>query len=315
MTAEKSGGRRLNPGKIRRNVFIAVMLGLPILHFCIFYIWLNFNSFVMAFNEGPEIIWDNGMISYGGDTFGWNNFRRIFANESNILSVALVNTLLFFAVTVAMVPVALLISYFLYKRITGFAFFRFVFFLPSIVTALIFVSAFSTFFERLGPVYKLCELFGWKWSVLLEDSMKGVFTILGYSLWVGLGVNMLLYQSAMSRVPEEVMQVGKLDGVGWCRELFQLIVPMIWPTLSMTLLLAFTGMFTGGNIVLLFNNEGRLANLNTISYWIYARSGEGAADVDRNAAAAAGLVFTVIGFPILLFVRWLLNKLDPDVSY
>ena len=303
-------------GKLKEKVFISVMIGIPLIQFLIFYVWMNFNSILMAFNEGPEVIWKNGFMMLGEDVYGWNNFMRIFRNEANVLSVALKNTLLFFAVgTAVTLPISLFVSFFLYKKIPLAGAFRFVFFIPSITTALIYVSGFSTFFEQYGPIWKVCNAIGVEWRNLLDNSTRGVITVIFYSIWVGLGVNMLLYQSAMSRIPEEVIQVARLDGVGWVREMFQLVLPMIWPTLSMTLLLSFTGMFTGGSIVLLFNNEGRLSNMDTISYWIFSRSGESIADVDRNAAAAVGLLFTVVGFPIIMGVRVLLNKLDPDVEF
>ncbi len=308
--------RRFRWNKAKEKVFICVMIGIPLIQFAIFYVWMNFNSILMAFNEGPEVIWTDGFVSLGKDMYGWDNFRRIFENESKVFSVALKNTFLFFLVgTIVSLPISLFVSFFLYRKIPLSGFFRFVFFIPSITTALIYVSAFTTFFEQYGPVWKICQMIGADWSNPLENSVKGVLTVIFYSIWVGLGVNMLLYQSAMSRIPEEVMQVAQLDGVGWVRELFQLVIPMIWPTLSMTILLSFTGMFTGGSIVLLFNNEGRLSELNTISYWIFSRSGESAADVDRNVAATVGLFFTVVGFPIVMAVKYLLGKLDPDVEF
>ena len=30
---------------------------------------------------------------------------------------------------------------------------------------------------------------------------------------------------------------------------------------------------------------------------------------------AMGLFFTLISFPIVLFIRWFFNKIDPDVEY
>ena len=40
----------------------------------------------------------------------------------------------------------------------------------------------------------------------------------------------------MERIPQEVIEAAKLDGVGVGRELFGIILPMIWPTISTLLI-------------------------------------------------------------------------------
>ena len=111
---------------------------------------------------------------------------------------------------------------------------------------------------------------------LLGEESRVTGTIIAYTVWTGLGVNMLLYQSAMSRIPQEVIEAGMLDGVPWWRELFQIIIPMVWPTISTTLILVITSMF---------NSTGPI------------------------------LLFTLISVPIVFLVRWALNKVDPQVTY
>ena len=89
----QSAKKKYKLGKLKEKVFISVMIGIPLIQFLIFYVWMNFNSILMAFNEGPEVIWKNGFMMLGEDVYGWNNFMRIFRNEANVLSVALKNTL------------------------------------------------------------------------------------------------------------------------------------------------------------------------------------------------------------------------------
>ena len=119
----------------------------------------------------------------------------------------------------------------------------------------------------------------------------------------------------MSRVPQEVMEAARLDGVPWYRELTQIILPMVWPTLATTLILVITSMFNSTGPILLFMEAG--AELDnpatmTISFWIYRQTQKA---VDLNYPAAIGMFFTFISVPVVFIVRFIFNKIDPQVTY
>ena len=116
----------------------------------------------------------------------------------------------------------------------------------------------------------------------------------------------------MARLPEEVMEYGKLEGVGPMRELFTIVLPMIWPTLSTLIIMIMTGIFTATGPILLFT-EGAY-NTTTISYYIWTMV-YGASSGSYPLASAVGLFFTIIGLPIVLIVRYVCNKIDSGVSY
>lgn len=214
-----------------------------------------------------------------------------------------------------MIPVSFIVAYFLYKKIWGYKFFRVVFFLPSIISAVLFVTIYKELIEYGGPLDMFLSLFGVRVPPLLTDDATATGTIIAYTVWTGLGVNMLLYQSAMSRVPKEVMEAAALDGVPWYRELTQIVLPMVWPTLSTTLILLITSIFNSTGPILLFAGAGVEVDnpaTMTLSFWIYRQTQKG---VDLNYPAAVGMFFTFVSVPIVFVTRWLLNKLDPKVTY
>ena len=92
---------------------------------------------------------------------------------------------------------------------------------------------------------------------------------------------------------------------------------MVWSTVSTTLILQFTTLFNSTGPILLFADAGRQALLDnkevtTIAFWIYQKTRGG---VDLNYPAAIGLFFTAVSVPLVFLVRWVLNKIDPDVTY
>ena len=122
---------------------------------------------------------------------------------------------------------------------------------------------------------------------------------------------MLLLGGALARVPLEILESARLDGISPAKELIYMILPLIWSTLSTLLILSMTSLFIADGPILLFT-RGKFQTA-TIGYWIFDKvyfQGVGA----YNAVAAAGLVFTVIGAPVILFVKWLIEKV-PVVEY
>ncbi len=298
-----------------KYLFVYGMLLLPVIQFCIFYIGINFNSIVMAFKEFA------GYAEGGGEIFRWSleNFRRFFGEwahpETSAVMSALRNTFKYFTAGVCMVPATFLVAYFLFKKIPGYKFFRVLFFLPSIVSAMLFVTTYKNLISYGGPIDMLLALVGYRIPPLLTDNATATGTIIAFTIWTGFGVNMILYQSAMSRIPGEVLEAGQLDGVPWYRELFSIIIPMVWPTLSTTLILLITSLFNSSGPILLFQGSGVEVDnpaITTTAFWIYRQTFKGA---DLNYPAAIGMFYTLVSIPIVFLVRYLFNKIDPDVEY
>ena len=300
----------------RKYTFVYGMIAFPIIQFAIFYIWVNLNSILIAFQ-----VFD-GYAESGGELYVWSfrNFSNFFLEwklPNSEVVIALKNTLKYFAVNLLfMVPACYLISYFLYKKIWGYKIFRVIFFLPSIISAVVLVTVYKNLIQKYGPIYTILEtLFNYELPSLLSNNATATPTIIFYTVWTGFGINMLVYQGAMGKIPEEVIEAGVLEGIPWYRELFSVVTPMVWPTLSTTIILQITGLFNSTGPILLFSQAGVVAGsyeTSTLSYWIYAQTYSG---TNYNYPAAIGIFFTIVSFPIALLVRWGFNKIDADVEY
>ena len=297
------------PKSFRRGkyVFCYSMLSLTIVSFAIFYVWININSILMAFQEN---------LGGGQYKYSFENFRQIInylKMPDSDLRIGLVNTLIYFAVGLCInFPLSLLFSYFLFKKVTGYKFFRVIFMLPSIISAVVYVTVYVNVLNFDGPIYLIVKkLFGYEIPSLLTDSKTATPTIIIYTLWTGFGTSIILFQSAMSRLPQEIIECGQLDGISWVREMLQIVTPMIWPTVYTMLILQITGIFSGGGPILLFGTNGGNKTM-TLSFFIFRAVYDNAG---TELPAAVGVFFTLFSFPLVLIVRWLLGKVDPGVEY
>ena len=123
--------------KIRRVLFLVSFCILPILHFLVFYIYVNFDSFFMAFMNV-----NGGQVEFVGfKNFGWI-FDQIRLSKQNAdiidsrwnLLIAIRNTFITFGITTLMFPVGMFTSYFIYKKVACYKVFRVLFYLPSILS-------------------------------------------------------------------------------------------------------------------------------------------------------------------------------------
>ena len=281
-------------------IFIITMLCVPIVAFLFFYVYINFNSILMAFQK-PR--------NDGSGMFDWSlyNFEKVFqqfsSTEEDLLSY-LLNTVIFFVTdTFVSMPLSLVICYFIYKKIAGYQAFRTIIYLPVIITSTIIATLFKGMIEAGGPLQMLCG----RWGIdppktFVNSEEYALKTILTFVIYSGLGGRFVLFGGAMNSIDPSIIDAGKIDGAGPFRELVSIIVPCIWPTLATMLLLCSTGIFTASGPSLLFD-KGQYGSM-TISYWIYdITSGAGGAGESVELASAIGLVFTILGLPIVLVVK------------
>ena len=204
----------------RNLLFYSLLLALPLLQFCIFYVGVNLNSVLLAFKTYT-----------GNNTYAWlglGNFERLFENFSQLTlyRVALGNSLtLFFVGTAVGLVCGLLFSYYIYKKALFSGFFKVMLFMPSIIPSIALVLMFKQVADSALP--EVLALLGMDVKGLLANPDTTFGTIIFYNVWVSFGVSVLLYVGAMEKIPESVVEAAKLDGAGYLREFVSITVPLV----------------------------------------------------------------------------------------
>ena len=138
------------------------------------------------------------------------------------------------------------------------------------------------------------------------DTNLAFLLVLLYCLWVGTGYNILIFSAAMEGLPEDVLEYSRLEGVGRVRELFQIIIPMIWPTLAVAFLGSIKVIFTLFIQVELLTEGGPAGSTQTIAYII--NSIIKGTNNNLEWGATMGLCFTVIATPLIIWMKRFLDK-------
>lgn len=302
--------------RYKRNqlIFVWGALAIPIISWFVFWFISRIGSMVQAFQDPYTNEWS---------FVNFKDFWIEITNQNNrldSLSVALKNTIGYFVLHMFIeFPIDIVISYFLYKKIRGYKFFRIVFYFPAIVSGVVLTGVFKELISPLGPLGELCKMWGVDMPSqgFLGSAETATKTIMIYDFWSNLCVSMLMLCGSMARVPLEVLESARLDGVQHSgQELIYFIVPLIWPTVSTMIILALTNIIGASGPIMLLAPDSKSLGTTTISYWLFEKVYAGGRYMagQYNLVSAAGLCITLIIVPIVLLLRKLV-ELIPAVEY
>ena len=298
-------------------VFICAMLAIPFINFLVFWLYPNYRAITMAF-EMPSI-----------EGFTLFNFNRFFSELTSDIHGPQMwrmidNSLAMFVVsTFVSLPLVLFLSYIIFKRVTGYKVFRVLFYLPAILGATIMAQIFKSLLMSNGPVEQLLNAMHipmsdmLRWNGLLGADETAFPMLIVFALWTGVGVNMIMFTGAMNRVPQEIFESARIDGVGFFREFFNIILPLIWPTVTTMVVFSMVGIFSNAGLVMLLAPDND-ATWN-IGYYILKYTMGANTTVTKidgfNYPAAIGLVFTLVNIPLVFGVKALCDKISKNVEY
>ena len=312
--ADKRAGavKTLNRSQ-KRMIFYILMIALPVLQFAIFYIYVNFSFILLAFQK-YSFAPDN--LSYIVEFGLIENFAAVFDVLKNDTSSMIWTSILAYLVSLLIsTPLALIFSYYLYKRYFMSGIFKVMLFLPQLLSAVVLTilckyvanNVFNALTGQAG---------------LLDNPDTKLGTVLFYSVWVSFGTNVLIYSGSMSGISDSVVESAQLDGATGIKEFIYITMPMIFPTFATFLITGVAGIFSNQlNLYTFFQN--RDMSIKTVGYFLYVQALESDLVGKNNGVitfmsypqvSAFGLLITVIVFPVVLILRRLLEKYGPNAG-
>lgn len=220
--------------------------------------------------------------------------------------ISLRNTLLYWLTSVLSYLFAMIVGYFLFKKLPGYKAYRFFFYMPALIAPTILVAIFKQLVAANGP---LSVILGGMENVprFLSSEELAIWTCLFYTFFFGFGANLIVISGAMTQVDKSMLEAAKLDGANMRLELFRIILPVIWPTVIAQLIGTVAGIFMSSGPILLLTNGGY--ETRTIAFWIYEQVYTGA---NYYYSAAIGMFFALLAIPLTFFSRWLMRRVVPS---
>lgn len=301
---------RSKRNKLKKNLFVYSLIAYPLILFLIFYVVVNFNSILLAFQT----------IDGSGKSFaGLNNFKTFLSEmfgEGNLLSYSFINSIkMYFINLVVCMPLYVFFSYLLFKKCFLNKTVSFLVMIPSIMSGLVIALIFVNFIGSNGPLTFIMERTGWnggKWLNLLYDEKYAFGTTLFYMIWLSFATSLIVYPTAMRGINPEVLESAKIDGISnMFQELWYIILPLIYPTLTTFLITGFAAIFSTSGPLLEFYYTAAPDYVSNMGYYFTKMILVDGTEFSYPKYAAGGIILTIIVAPLTILLKWALEKFGP----
>lgn len=171
---------------------------------------------------------------------GLDNFKNIFNVNENYMGY-IGNTLLFTAVTTVIKTVlALLLAVILSKGVKAINFHRSIMYMPAVLSILIIGLVFTSILNpKTGVLNEMLRMIGLesmtqKW---LTDPKIAFWSVMGVDIWRGTGYIMTILIAGILAIPESYYEAAGVDGAGSFSKFKNVTLPLLRPTLAVTIVL------------------------------------------------------------------------------
>lgn len=265
MSKERNEVKRVRTKSLkRRKILVAYSFILPnLIGFFIFtFIPIVFSLF-LSFCQ-----WDSGNpIKF----VGLQNFITMFTKDSSFW-ISLKNTLYY---TIVTVPVTMALSLFLAilmnKNLKGRVFYRSVLFFPYVASLVAVAVVWMALFNPdRGPVNSILMAIGIdnppRWAASTTWAMP---TIIGLTVWKGMGYYMIVYLAALQGVPGDLYEAASLDGASKWQQFLKITWPSVTPTTFFILMMLMVSTFKSYDTMYITTQGGPGEATKVLAYHIY----------------------------------------------
>ena len=257
-------GEKKKKSFFKNKTVVAYSFILPnLIGFCIFTLIPVIFSLLLSFCQ-----WDSGNpIKF----VGLDHFVRLFTKDSSF-RIALFNTIYYTVVTVPLtLGLALFLAILMNKKLKGRVFFRSVLFFPYVASLVAVAVVWMALFNPdRGPVNSLLMAIGIsnppRWAASTTWAMP---TIIGLTVWKGMGYYMIVYLAALQGVSNELYEAASLDGANkW--QLFRHITwPSVTPTTFFIIMMLMVATFKSYDIMYITTQGGPGEATKVLAYHIF----------------------------------------------
>ncbi len=302
-----------------RFLFCYLCVLFPVLQFCVFYLYINFSSIALAFQD------DLGNFSLKNFDLVWQALRGEFDPVPGVgsLGAAIKHSMtLWIWSRLFIFPVSIVSTYILFKKIPGHYTFRIIFMIPTIIGGTIWISTLQGVADYNGVIVKLCTSLGIELDPAVYNSgfifnkATSFKTMIFFTVFGLVGGDVVL-TGAFSRVPTEIFESARIDGAGFWRECVQIAIPCVGSTLTTILTFALCSFFVADCNAFLYT-RGTAGNYDAETmgfYFLKLQQAVKEGSSQYTYPAAVGMAISIITVPFVLFGRWALDKLFPPIEF
>lgn len=174
---------------------------------------------------------------------GLDNYIKLFTKDS-LFKASLSATFKFaFASTIFSSLYAFLLALLLNNNLPGKAYFRTIFYLPTVVPIVASAVLWKWLYNpEFGLFNTILSLLGLPKSMFLAGQETVIPSLVFMSMW-GCGGAMVIYLAGLQGVPKVLTEAVDIDGGNYWHKLINVIIPMVSPVVFFNVLMGLVGSF------------------------------------------------------------------------
>jgi len=231
-------------------------------------------------------------ITIEKDFIGIQNFIQIFKDRTLVQSVG--NT---FYLAIALLLMGLFLQFsaalIVFSKVRGHGVIKVILYLPAVLSPIVLSYTWIQFLQYPGYINQLLEVIGlgqfknmWLGN---ESSVKLVLAVIQSLQYTGYG--MIFFLTGLNGIPKDIYEAADLDGSSGLNRLFKITLPLMMPSITVTLFISITGALNSYAIPLSLTGGGPNGASTTIAMQIYQRA---FGMRQFGYASAIGILFFII---------------------
>ena len=236
---------------------------------------------------------------------GLYNYTQLFKDKR--LWESLLHTAL---ITLIALPVELLLglamAYLFLEKMPGRQIFISLLVLPTIISPVVAGATWRLLFDnRFGPIN---QVLGWisghPVAALWTISPNLVYpAIIFCEIWQWTPFMFLILLAALSNVDRSLTEAAEIDGAGFIRTFFRIVLPAIWPVMAIAILIRGLDLVRIFDIIWALTSGGPGTMTETISIYAYT---QGFRQFETSYTAAIAFLVIVI---LTIVVTWAIRRM------
>lgn len=286
---------------IKRNYKLYMLL-IPVLAYYIIFCYKPMYGAMIAFQE-----YRPALGIFNSPWVGFQHFESLFKNPDfpiilrNTLTISLSSLIIVFPSSIIL---ALLFNELKLKKLKSVA--QTLSYLPHFISAVVVCGMVKGFVSRGGFILQLVTALGGPKASLLNFPKYFVPIYIGTELWQTVGWSSIIYLAALSGIDQELYEAARIDGANKWKQVWNVTVPGIMPTIIIMLILAVGGLLSVGHekIILLYN-PNIYETADVINSYVYR---VGLTKQSWSYSSAVGLLNSVVNFLLVIVTNMISRK-------
>jgi putative aldouronate transport system permease protein len=296
--------------ELRKNYLMFLMLLPAVLYFVIFH-YLPMVGVVLAFKRFNYF---DGILR--SPWIGFSNFRFLFVSgtiwritrNTILYNVAFLTVNIFLQVTMAILISELASKVF--KKVS-----QTILFLPHFVSyVLVAAFVYNLFNFQNGTMNTIIQSLGFEPVNFYGRPGVWKYVLMFFYQWKGIGYGTVIYLATITGISPEFYEAARIDGANKWQEITKITIPQLKPTIIIIVLFA-VGNILKGQFELFYqiigDNGPLYAATDIIDTYVFRMLTR---TFDIGMGAAAGVYQSTFGLITILFVNWIVKRVNEDYA-